>query len=60
MNIEVMKTMLEHQYIEIDQAISGSIALNLIKERIRLVQEENAPMYKIILLDYSMPEMDGP
>ena len=43
-----------------DSALSGKYAINLIKERIKAVEASNANMYKILLLDYSMPEMDGP
>ena len=30
------------------------------QKRIELVEKRLAPMFKIVLLDYSMPEMDGP
>ena len=43
-----------------DTALSGSIALELIKERLEKVLQGQASMYKFILMDYSMPEMDGP
>ena len=35
---------------------SGDEALMLIRERI----EKNEPIFKLILLDYSMPDKDGP
>ena len=37
-------------------AIDGVEAIKLVKERLRKGQ----PMYKLILMDYSMPRMDGP
>ena len=57
MNIEVMKAMLESQSVPTDSAMSGPQALSMIKERINNL---GAPIYKIMLLDYSMPEMTGP
>ena len=30
------------------------------QERIELVRAKQAEMYKIVLLDYSMPDLDGP
>ena len=60
MNIQVMKTMLESLSVGTDDAIDGPSALKLIKKRVKMAQDEDVPMYKIILLDYSMPEMDGP
>ena len=43
-----------------DTALSGAIALNLIKERLTKVLNNQASMYKFILMDYSMPGMNGP
>ena len=52
--------MIEEIGYEVDQATRGAIALQLFRERIELVLSGKAEMYKIIFLDYSMPEMDGP
>ena len=41
-------------------ATSGSQALNFIQERIEDVFQGKGKMFRLILLDYSMPEMDGP
>ena len=30
------------------------------EERVKACREGSAEMYKIVLLDYSMPQMDGP
>ena len=43
-----------------DTALSGSIAIDLIRERLNQVMQGQAKMYKFILMDYSMPDMDGP
>jgi CheY-like chemotaxis protein len=60
MNIEVIKAMLDEQGIAADVALSGSIALSLLEQRCEEVYMGGAPMYKLVLLDYSMPDMDGP
>ena len=60
MNIEVMRTLLDAQEIKCDVSFSGKQALQLIEERTKRNTEEGVPMYKIILLDYSMPLMNGP
>ena len=56
MNIEVLKTMLESENVACDIAMSGKQALELFEGRLT----EERCSYKLILLDYSMPEMDGP
>ena len=48
------------KHLKSDTALSGYIAIELIKERLNKVLKEEAFMYKFILMDYSMPEMDGP
>ena len=60
MNIEVHSAMLEHRHIKSDSALNGSLAIKKIQERIELVYRGEASMYMIVLIDYSMPEMDGP
>lgn len=60
MNIEVVKMMLAGKGIEIDSALNGKEAIELIKHRFELVHANQGRMYRLILLDYSMPEMDGP
>ena len=43
------------------QAFNGKEALDLIKTRLEDCYLDNGiQMYAVILLDYSMPEMDGP
>ena len=60
MNIEVLGAMLFNKKIDIDFAMKGTEALRLIQERLELIYRGETTMYKVILLDYSMPEMDGP
>ena len=43
-----------------DTAGGGAEAINLFKERVAKCKTEGAPMYKLILLDFSMPDMNGP
>ena len=59
-NLEVMSGMLESRNIKSEQATSGPHALALIQQRVQYVTEGKTDMYKLFLLDYSMPEMDGP
>ena len=61
MNIEVMKAMLDQENIAFDIAFRGSMALSCIEQRIdEINQGRTKIMYKVIFLDYSMPDMDGP
>ena len=61
MNLEVHETMIRNmKNLKSDTALSGAIALNLIKERLTKVLNNQASMYKFILMDYSMPGMNGP
>ena len=61
MNIEVMKAMLDQENIAFDIAFRGSMALSCIEQRIdEINQGRTKLMYKVIFLDYSMPDMDGP
>ena len=60
MNIEVLTAMLIEKNVKCDYALKGSQALDMVKHRLELFYLKNVPMYRIILLDYSMPEMNGP
>ena len=44
---------------ESDVAYNGEKAIELVKERIKMVERGKAPMYQLILLDYSMPGIGG-
>ena len=60
MNIEMVRSMLIEMGYKVDSASQGYEALGLIKERNQLVNQGKASMYKLILLDFSMPDIDGP
>ena len=60
MNIEVIGAMFANHGHQIDFALNGKRALELIDDRLELVYAHVGTMYRLILLDYSMPEMDGP
>ena len=59
-NIEFAGLILGAMNIAADSALSGTEALEKIKKRIGLVLSGKARMYKLILLDYCMPVMEGP
>ena len=55
-----IKTLVAQFGYKADTAVSGQIAVNLVTKRLQ--EMSNLPaikMYKLILLDYAMPEMDG-
>ena len=56
MNIMALQSLLLNHKLKIDKAFSGTIALDIIRDRI----DSGEPMYDLILMDYSMPELDGP
>ena len=43
-----------------DSCMDGKKTLQMIEQRVSKLKENKTPMYKIVLLDYSMPDMDGP
>ena len=55
-----MQGMLAVLGIQSDQAMSGAQALTLIQQRIQKVSQGDGEMYRLVLLDFSMPEMNGP
>ena len=62
MNIAVLESMLKSRKFITLSVTSGLDAIDIVKTRIAEVVEgkEEAKMFKLVLLDYSMPEMDGP
>ena len=45
--------------IRIDRALSGNQGLNHVQSRFTSYVEDKVPMYKLIIIDYSMPTMCG-
>lgn len=60
MNIEVLTLMLEEKGHVSDSVTKGREAVEIVKQRHALALENKAKMYRIIFLDYCMPDMDGP
>ena len=60
LNIEVIGLLLLGKKIVTESALSGREAFEKIKERAKFVRNGSDEMFKIILLDYCMPEIDGP
>ena len=59
-NIDVISMMLEEKKVQSVCTQTGKEAVEIVMQRIELFKQGKAPMFKIILIDYSMPEMDGP
>lgn len=51
--------MLKAEKVQSVCSYSGIDAIEIVKARIDLVAKKQAPLFKIILMDISMPEMDG-
>jgi CheY-like chemotaxis protein len=60
MNIYVVNEMLKTKNFKSVSATGGAEALDILEERIENFLLGQDEMFKLILLDYSMPEMDGP
>ena len=52
--------MLEEKGHVSDSVTKGREAVEIVKQRHALALENKAKMYRIIFLDYCMPDMDGP
>ena len=62
-SIMAVKGLLTQFGLENDTASSGEYAISLIKQRLESCLEDGSDgpgMYKLIVMDYSMPGMDGP
>ena len=59
MNVDIMKELLRAQHYESDFAYNEQRAIQLFEERVEKVKRGEVEMYKIILLDYSMPGIGG-
>ena len=61
MNTNVFESLLDELGFSCDIAMSGKAAVAFVESRLKLSQEQpNTSMYSLILMDYSMPDMDGP
>ena len=62
MNIVVFQALLGEMHQRSDKALDGKQALQLVQERIERVRagEQGVSMYSLLLVDYNMPEIDGP
>ena len=56
MNLFALNTTVSACGLSCDEANDGNVAIELAKKR--LISQQ--PFYKLILMDYSMPECDGP
>ena len=56
MNLMAFKGMMEEQGLLADESLSGKEAIELVRQRILNKQQ----IYKLIMLDFSMPEINGP
>lgn len=59
-NIMIMNDMLKEMRVKSNYVLSGADAITSIENRLALAEEGKGEMYKLVLLDYNMPEMDGP
>ena len=59
-NIEILSILLKLKNLGSNYAACGQEALQVLKERIAKVKQNKLEMFKIIFLDFSMPDMDGP
>ena len=57
LNIEILSSMIN---MPTDSALTSTDGLTFIRIRLKEVLEGRSNMYKLILLDYSIDEMDGP
>ena len=55
-----MTCLIEVKGVAVDSANDGFEAVDAVRNRVKATLEGNAPMYKVVLLDYSMPDKDGP
>ena len=60
MNLEVLGSVLQERGFQSDRVSSGSVGIQLVESRFNLAKCGQAEMYKLVLIDFSMPDMDGP
>ena len=57
LNVAVYQSMLKIKGLKADKAMNGVMGLRFIEKRLQIC---SVPMYKLLILDYSMVGMDGP
>ena len=60
MNYYAVRSQLRNHNVQSDYAPTGQFALELIEKRLMAFRAKGTPIYKVIMVDYSMPQMDGP
>ena len=55
-NVYAYKSLFDQVSTQFDTALSGHQAIEFIKEK----HQQQGKSYKLIMMDYSMPEMTGP
>ena len=60
MNIHVLQAMLKLMNNDCNHALNGQDAIQKVKTRITDVEQNKTEMYRIIFLDYNMPDINGP
>ena len=60
LNIEAIQGVLSKFDVPSQKAVSAKDALHLIESRVVSYKTEKTPMFALIFLDFSMPDMDGP
>ena len=58
MNVFFMRNQLRMIGISYDSTMVATKAVKLVEDRIAKVAEGTAQMYKLLLIDYSMPDLD--
>lgn len=58
-NIIVIRNQFKKLGLGCNSSLSTAKVLELLSERIEKVKKGEAEMYKLLLIDYSMPELDG-
>ena len=57
-NLTALSCQLQQFELQADLCMNGRDAVDLVVKRLETTN--SLPMYKLIILDYSMPELDGP